>query len=297
MDGMISDIRHEIFRECLGARVTAVLTAEADGVLSGIERAHRLTEEIGLEFSSCLADGHLFQAGEVIARVIGNPVQIAMAEERIIGTLSKSSGIATAARKALRKIGPGRKVVSGGWKKMPFEIKKLVRKAAQDGGVDARISNVPFVYLDKNFVRVLGGVAKAVRGVLHLGRSVVVQIRGETKPIRDEGIDAAEAGASVIMVDTGEIAHLSQVSSALKAKGLRSRVRLAFAGNLTLERMERLSGMDLDIVDIGYAILDAPCLPMKFDVIELNSKELHESGIPPSRENRTLDQAGGARRC
>lgn len=282
MHGFASDIRYEIFRECLDAHVMAVLTTEADGVLSGIERARRMMDEVGLEFSSFLADGRLIRAGEEIARVTGDPVQIAMGEERIIGTLSKSSGIATAARKALREIGNGCTVVSGGWKKMPLEIKELVRKAAQDGGVSARISSDPFVYLDKNFVRVLGDVAKAVQGVLHIGRSVVIQIRGETKTIGNEGIDAAEAGASVIMVDTGRTTDLDEVSKALKARGLRSLVRLAFAGNITLETMAKLSEMDLDIVDIGYAILDAACLPMKFDVIGVNTKELPDSGIPPS---------------
>lgn len=150
---------------------------------------------------------------------------------------------------------------------MPFEIKELVRQAVRDGGIDARISEEPFVYLDKNYVRILGGVSNAVRAVLPLNRSVVVQIRGETGSVVEEASEAAHVGADVLMVDTGRWEHLKEVIQALKDKGLRSRVRVAFAGNVTLEHLDALAQMDVDIVDIGYAILDAPCLPMRFDVI------------------------------
>jgi nicotinate-nucleotide pyrophosphorylase len=45
-------------------------------------------------------------------------------------------------------------------------------------------------------------------------------------------------------------------------------VQIAFSGNLSLEDLDSLVGEDIDAVDIGYAILDAPCLPMRFDVTD-----------------------------
>lgn len=261
------DIREEIFRKNLGQNITGVVVTEAPGVLSGIQRAQNLMESLGLRFSTKHNDGSIIEREQEIARVTGNPIQIAQAEEQVIGTLSKSSGIATAANQALGKARGRCGVVSGGWKKMPFEIKELVRQAVRDGGIDARISEEPFVYLDKNYVRILGGVSNAVRAVLPLNRSVVVQIRGETGSVVEEASEAAHVGADVLMVDTGRWEHLKEVIQALKDKGLRSRVRVAFAGNVTLEHLDALAQMDVDIVDIGYAILDAPCLPMRFDVI------------------------------
>ena len=264
-----TDIRGEIFRECMGRRATGIVIAEEPGVLSGILKARASMESLGLPLSTTLTDGSELTRGQEIARVNGNPFQMAQAEERIIGLLSKPSGIATAARKAHQEARGQYQVVSGGWKKMPFEIKELIRQAVRDGGINARISEEPFVYLDKNYVRILGGVRKAVQAVLPLNRAVVVQIRGETSPVEMEAIEAVQAGASVVMVDTGNRENLGKVTQTLKDKGLRSRVRIAFAGNISFKGLESLGPMDLDIVDIGYAILDAPCLPMRFDVIEV----------------------------
>jgi len=270
MDVKRPDIREEIFHSRISKRVTAVLVAEAAGVISGIERAAGMARELGLEFRSGLSNGHSVEPGQEIARLAGNPVQITRAEEVLIGTLSKSSGIATSARRA-RVSARGRfLVVSGGWKKMPNEIKELVREAVRDGGLETRIMDQPFVYLDKNYVRIFRGIAGAIEAVSGLGRAVVVQVRGETAPIDEEAVHAAEGGASVVMVDTGNREHLAGVSKALKNHGLRDRTRIAFAGNVSLDELEGLSSEDVDLVDIGYAILDAPCLPIRFDVVSVD---------------------------
>ena len=118
-------------------------------------------------------------------------MQIARAEEILIGALSKASGIATRARQALEFAGTDLTVVCGGWKKMPHEIKGYIREAVRDGGLVSRMADQPFVYLDKNYVRMLGGIEQAIRAVASLTDTVVVQIRGETAPIEEEAVQAA----------------------------------------------------------------------------------------------------------
>jgi nicotinate-nucleotide pyrophosphorylase (carboxylating) len=264
-----SDIREDIFREHRERRITGILVAEEAGVLSGIQRARKLMETLGLSFASKLEDGAPLENEQEIVRVTGNPVQIAEAEERLIGALSKFSGIATAAKAALQRSNSKYQVVAGGWKKMPFELKDSIRQAVRDGGLTARICDKPFIYLDKNYVRILGGLRKAVEASLAFKRTIVIQIKGERKAVAEEAIEAANAGADVIMVDTGRVEDLRSVGQTLTESGLRSRVKIAFAGNVRPDSLETLSQFDLDVVDIGYAILDAPCLPMRFDVVEM----------------------------
>jgi nicotinate-nucleotide pyrophosphorylase (carboxylating) len=263
------DIREDIFRKQLFRQITGVLVAEQAGVLSGIQRACYIMEALGLSFASNLKDGSALGHGQEIVRVTGNPVQMAQAEERVIGALSKFSGIATAAKSALQKANEKFKVVAGGWKKMPFELKEPIQQAIRDGGVNPRMSDEPFIYLDKNYVRMLGGVRKAVEAAVVFKRMIVTQIRGETMAIAKEAIEAANAGAHVVMVDTGNHEDLRAVTHALRENGLRSRVKIAFAGNIRLNDLGALAQFDLDVVDIGYAILDAPCLPMRFDVVDM----------------------------
>lgn len=262
-----SDIREEIFRNCRYATVTASIFSEAKGVVSGMQRARGLSESLGLSFSSELEDGQPVEAGAEIARMQGNPVEIVKAEELVMGTLSKLSGIATAASTARRLAGSRCRVVAGGSKKMPHEIKPLIRKAVTDGGIGVRLLDQPFAYLDKNYVRILGGVGAALRTVKPLGRNVVIQVRGETGSIESEAMEAVTGGAAVLMVDTGKREDLAAVVRTLDRNGVRSRVEVAFSGNISLDDVDDITNDDVDALDIGYAILDAPCLPMRFDVL------------------------------
>jgi len=264
------DIRDQIFRGHGHRNVTAVVVAEAAGLLSGIQRAQELAEGLGLSFQSDLNDGDSFDEGAELARLFGKPFQIVKAEEVIIGTLSKTSGIATRARQMSRDVGSPCRVVSGGWKKMPHDIKDMVRQAVVHGGAGIRIMDGPFIYLDKNYVRILGGVREALEAVAPIERSTVIQIRGETGPVAQEAIEAARAGAAVIMIDTGRSHDLTKVASTLREEGLRSKVQIAFAGNISLDDIPALSKQDVDVLDIGYAILDAPCLPIRFDVTQVH---------------------------
>lgn len=243
------------------------MISEAPGVLSGLNRVLGLADEWGLEAASVFEDGETFDAGAELVRVTGPVVSIIKCEERIIGLLSKTSGIATAARQAHQIAGPNLRVVSGGFKKLPFEIKDAVRQAVLDGGLDIRMLPPGFLYLDKNYVRILGGVKPAIQAVAELDRPVVIQVRGESATVEEEAVAAAEWGAAVVMVDTGRKTDIARVSRALQDRGLRDRVELAFAGNIKLTELLDLKFEDVDALDIGYAIIDAPCIPLRFDVL------------------------------
>lgn len=261
------DVREDIFREHLERPITGVVIAEAQGVLSGIDRSRLIAEELGLEFEPQKQDGHTVAPGSVVVTVRGNPVQISKAEDLLLGALSKSSGIATAAHRAKAAVSSRCRVVCGGSKKMPDQIKGIVRKAVMDGGLDVRMLDQPFLYLDKNYVRIFGGVTPALEAVTHMKRPTVIQVRGELQPIEEEALAAVRGGAQVIMVDTGDPKDLGTVLESLRKNDLRSRVDVAFAGNLDLESLDDISWLGADVLDIGYAILDAPCLPMRFDVV------------------------------
>ena len=58
-------------------------------------------------------------------------------------------------------------------------------------------------------------------------------------------------------------------AAAYAVTGSAGRVLVAFAGNIVLEELGSIRQLGLDILDIGYAILDAPCLPMRFDVVDV----------------------------
>jgi len=262
------DIRQRIFDGHQCRLLRAQITAEKAGVLSGMARAKELAAKTRVSFDSELTDGDQVSTGQVVATLTGTPFYIVRAEELLLGELSKTSGIATQARQALEGADGRFLVVCGAFKKMPHAIKDQIRQAVAHGGLRMRMAPHPFVYVDKNYVRILGGVAGAMKAVAPLERPVVIQLRGELEPIAQEAVTAARMGAATLMVDTGDLDDLKAASQALRQEGLRERVKLAFAGNLRLEDLPSLAGHDVDSVDIGYSVVDAPCLPMRFDVIK-----------------------------
>jgi len=273
------DLRDAIFQSIAGQTVTAVLRADDDGLIVGIPDFQKTADDLGLDVRFVIDDVTWLQAGERIAEFRGAPKQIAKAEERLIGMLAKPSGIATHTRKFVEAAGDDLRVVSGAWKKMPMVLKHVIRHAIRSAGADFRISRVNFVYLDKNFVRMLGGIRQTLESTSHIeDHEKVIQIKGHYSDVANEAIEAAEAGANIIFIDTGEMTDIDRVSAALKQAKLREGVVLAYAGNVKLKDIPALRQMDVDRVDIGKAIVDAPLLDMKIDVIDIQAPEATGEG-------------------
>ena len=264
----LRDLRDLIFRDISDKRVEARIWSTQDGVVAGIGRVTGKARELGLSIDAHVRDGDEVKGGDTIATITGTPKQISVAEDVLIGLISKTSGIATAARRAV-KLSEGRiRIVCGAWKKMPYAIKNEVREAIEAGGAEIRISSEPFIYLDKNYIRMFGGIKKALKAAkIFEDRIKVVQIKGETDLIWKEALEASCEGADIIMVDTGKIEDLKLVSEKLVDAGLRSSVELAFGGSINLEDIPKFLTLDVDILDIGRAIIDAPMLDIRLDVV------------------------------
>lgn len=264
----MEDIRDVLFEGIASKRFRAVLTAERSGVLSGVEEARACAGALGIELELCKGEGAEISHGERFGNFLGTPKQIALAEERLIGALAKASGIATAAKTAVQLADGRMRIVSGSWKKMPQEIKQMVRKATAAGGAAFRICQQPMVYLDKNFIRMFGSVPAATAACKKLpGSTVVVQIRGMTASVEEETRQALEGGAGILMVDTGKLEDVRRCVSLLKGIGRQNGVQVAFAGNVHLTDIPNLAEQGIDILCIGKEIIDAKLLDLKLDVL------------------------------
>lgn len=264
----MKDIRDILFRDIENKKYRAVLSADRAGVLAGTDEAKRRAADIGIELEMCRKDGDDLSRGERFANFLATPKQIAVAEEILIGSLAKASGIATAARTAVMLADGRLKIVSGAWKKMPPELKNLVRSAVSAGGASFRIAEPPMLYIDKNFVRMLGSVEAALGAAAEIKNTTkCIQIRGDLDDIVAETRQAIAGGACIIMVDTGRVDDFCVCRDFLISEGIRNRYKIAFAGNLEFEDIIAMADLGVDILDIGKRIIDAPLLDMRLDVI------------------------------
>jgi len=264
----VLDVREEILRSVRARRVAAVIVADQPGVVSGVVLAKAEAGKLGV-LSEIVGEGTSVLEGDAIARLVGTPRQIVMAEDLLIGLLAKPSGIATRAREFVARANGRPKVVSGGWKKMPAAMKEMIRNAVSAGGGQPRIVPGPFAYLDKNYIELLGGIRASLAAVSHLGDiAKVVQVKGRWADVVSEARLAAEHGADVVFVDTGRAEDVARVAESLVRLGLRKKVLLAFGGGVRLDDVEALKTLDVDILDIGRQIVDAPLLDMRLEIVD-----------------------------
>lgn len=264
----MEDIRDILFKDICSKRFMAVLAAERAGVLSGVAAAKERAAELGVMLELCKKEGDPISHGERIGHVLATPKQMAMAEESIIGTLAKASGIATAAHTAVLLADGKTRIISGSWKKMPPEMKDIVRGAVMAGGASFRICDGPMIYLDKNYIRMLGSISATLAACAPLeGATKVIQIRSEDGDVTEQTREAVSGGAKILMVDTGKLEDLDRCAACLNELGARGRVQLAFSGNVKMTDIPDLAKRDIDLLCIGKEIVDAPLLDLKLDVI------------------------------
>lgn len=264
------ELREYLFSDIRSYKWNFKIVSKQKGVFSGSQRLKKVADELRIESEKIYSEGDKVKAGDCVFSGNGDAEQIIKAEEMLLGTIGKFSGIATAAYKFSREAGCNVKVVCGAFKKIPVEIKRDARQSILSGGIGARIIDEPFVYLDKNYVRLLGCVKKAVKKARQYDstRIIVVQLKGEINPIEEEAIQAIEAGAGILMVDTGNIGDLKSVASIANKYKSSKNIRIAYSGGISLKDIRIIKNYGADIVDVGRAIIDAPMLDFSLDVVK-----------------------------
>ena len=265
---MVPDIRDQIFKSIAGRGFEAMVYAEEAGILAGMSGALTEAGDAGCVPEALGKDGDRLADGKAVLRLQGTAAQLAKAEETVIGALAKPSGVATATRKMVDRAGKQLRIVGGGWKKIPRALKTMVREAASVGGAELRIDDPPFLYLDKNYVRLFGGLEKTLEAVRPLRKyRKVVQIGSPRLSLEEETRIAAKEGVSTLFVDTGKIHDLHAVIRTLTKIGMRERIRVAFGGGVRLQEVDTLAALGVNALCIGRAIVDAPLLNMRMEVI------------------------------
>ena len=262
------ELREYLFAHKKGNIYNVAINAQEKGVFAGSLKLAQLAAELSLTVEWQADEGYPLEVGSCVFRARGKAAAIIRAEEILLGCIGKASGVATAAARFIKEAKGRIQVVCGAWKKVPQEIRQELRRAIATGGAGIRITEQPFVYLDKNYVRIMGGIEEAVTRAkaYDAERLVVVQIRGEYGPIDKEAVTAVLAGANILMVDTGDINDLQIVAATAQKAKWGNEVKLAFAGGVTAVELETVIAAGADIVDVGRAIIDAPLLDYRLDV-------------------------------
>lgn len=259
------DIRDELFEKIKDKVYIADLISENSGIISGINDLIKYLESNKIDILYSIQEGSLLNKGSIICTFKTTPKKMAIAEEILAGFVSKTSGIATAANYANQISNGAIKIISGSFKKIPKEQKQIFRRAMETGGIQTRITSDPFIYIDKNYITMLGGIPAALNAArVFTSMKKVIQIHNIFEDVKTEAAQAVKGGADILMVDTGKIDDIKIVKSVIKQ--YKEDIELAFSGNVKTKDIPKFIDMGVDRLCIGRDIIDAPMLDVKLDV-------------------------------
>ena len=238
----------------------ALVTAQARGVLSGMDAVRALARATHLRVRGARADGASIVPGTVVVRLAGDARTILAVERTLLNFLMHASGVATATRRAVRAAGgPGGGPEVWATRKTLPGLRDLEKSAVEHGGGRPHRRDLASAILIKNNHLALVPVAEAVRRARRAaGRGEPVEV--EVRTVR-EAIAAARAGADALLIDNASPARARRIVRALVRSGLRRGRRIELSGGLTPARLRRYRSVGADRVSLGTLTHSAPALP------------------------------------
>jgi len=228
---------------------TAVIRAEQDGILAGIEEGSALFSHVGVTITSRKNDGDTVRRGEMVLSLSGRAKDVLLVERTALNILGRMSGIATrtAAMAAIVKaVNPSCRVA--GTRKTCPGFRRFDKKAVQIGGGDPHRMNLSDGILIKDNHLALVPLEEA----LHAARShsAYKKIEVEVESAAD-AMKAATAGADIIMLDNMTPGQVQETLSVLRDKGLRDRVTIEISGGIDEGSLQNYAACGVDIISMG----------------------------------------------
>lgn len=250
-----------------GVRGRGMIIAKEDFVLAGVPEAAEVFRQVGVRFRALKRDGQKIRRGEAIAIVQGPARGILSAERVALNLLMRMSGIATATRNLveLARRGNRRVKVAATRKTAPLLTYFDKRAVIVGGGMPHRWTLSDHILIKDNHLKFSGTITEAIRKARMAFPSLKVEV--EVKNVR-EAIEAARAGADMIMFDNMSPREIRGAVEELKRRGLRSKVKLEASGRIDPSNVREFAATGVDIVSSGYITMRAPAVDMGLEIVD-----------------------------
>lgn len=257
-----------------GCIAEAEIVAKEAGVAAGIEEALVLVEGLGLNFEAYVKDGDAIKPKQVLMRISGEAKTILSAERTLLNIVSRMSGIATATRRLVEKIRKAKyKTMVACTRKTAPGVLYFDKKAVLIGGGDPhRLHLDDMILIKDNHIAIAGSVKKAVETVKEKV-SFSKKIEVEVSNVK-EALDAAKAGADIIMLDNFSPKQAEKAISTLKKSGFFGKVLLEASGGITVDNILDFASKGIDIVSLGEITHSVKALNISLEIT--NAKKIKQ---------------------
>ncbi|MBC7108695.1 MAG: carboxylating nicotinate-nucleotide diphosphorylase [Methanomassiliicoccales archaeon] len=247
----------------------AKIVANEDGVLAGLEEAIEIFERLGVNTFPMARDGDRVTKGEDVLVLEGPLKKILLGERLALNFLMKMSGIATATNNILkecRKFNPNIKIAAT--RKTTPGFRKYEKKAVIIGGGDPHRYRLDDAILIKdNHLRVVGSITEAVSKAKSVSFTKKIEVEVETI---EQAVEAAKAGADIIMFDNMPLEQVEVASLAVKK--LNDRILVEVSGGLTPETAPKYA-RHADILSLGWITHSSKAIHFSLEITSVKTPE------------------------
>ncbi len=252
----------------------AVIAKEA-GTAAGMEEATVLAESLSLQVKAAVADGDDIKKDQVLLKLVGDAQTILTVERTILNLISRMSGIATATRRLTKKLQKTHaKARIAATRKTAPGLLYFDKKAVLIGGGDPHRLNLSDMILVKdNHIAVAGSIENAVKSAKQTA-SFSKKIEVEVTRVTDV-LNAAEAGADIIMLDNFSPKQVKAAVELLKKAGFFGKILLEASGGITADNLLDYAAAQVDIISMGELTHSVHALDVSLEITQVNRKGKH----------------------
>jgi len=249
-----------------GTRVEAEIIAKESGVIAGIEEAKILLEGLGVKVEAKVKDGQKISSGKTIMKLEGDAKTILAAERTVLNLISRMSGIATQTNKIIRKVrDAGYRIIIACTRKTAPGLEYFDKKAVWLGGGDPhRLHLDDMILIKDNHIAIIGNVKEAIK-IARRKATFSKKIEVEVSSI-NEAVEAAKAGADIIMLDNFTPKDIKKTIEKLQKKKLRKRVLIEASGKINEENILEFASSGVDIISLGSLTHSVKALDISLEI-------------------------------
>jgi len=228
----------------------ATILAKAEGILAGGEIARRvfLRVDPSLEVKPLIEDGKRIHPGEATATVSGRVISILKAERTALNFLQRLNGIASQTAKYIAET-QGLKVKITDTRKTTPGLRLLEKYAVRVGGGNNHRFNLgDGILIKDNHLTALRALGMTIKDIVAKAKQTAPQglkVEVEVNTV-EEALEAAEAGADIIMLDNMNPDDMRRVVDSIP-----SHVEIEASGGITLDNVRAAALAGVDFISIG----------------------------------------------
>ncbi len=252
------------------AKATGTVICKRRAIIAGLSESIILLKLVGCEGKSKIREGQEVPAGTIILEASGSGNALLKVERVLLNLLSHMSGVATATAELVKiaKKNGGSTRIACTRKTLPG-LRYFEKKAVELGGGDThRLRLDDSVLIKDNHLELVGSITESVRKA-KAKASFTKKLEVEaTSP--DQAVEAALAGADIVLLDNMTPSEVKRSVSLLEAKKLRDNLLIEVSGGITRENLSSYAKTGVDVISVGSITNSAKTIDMS---LELRAKK------------------------